>query len=141
MDKRIALTDQIYLDGVDLSNSIRSLSFTSEDEQIDVSGFNDTGASEFLPGVRVRQVEMEVIVTRGTGEAWQVLYPLHRDQTQFDLRWLAHGEDSIGATNPELRGSVKLYGWQAGGARGELEVATLTFIASDATDPLEFFAT
>src|SRR3990172_4184661 len=141
MDKRLALKDYIELDGVDLSNSIHRIGFTSDDEQVDVSGFNATGSSEFLSGIRVRTVEMDAWVTRGTNELRQVLYPLHRDKTAFDLVWRAKGDEAVGATNPELRGPVLLPTWSEGGARGEAETATLTFVQADADDPLEFYAT
>ena len=141
MDKRIALTDEIYLDGVDLSNSIRAIGFTSEDEQVDVSGFNDSGNSEFLAGVRVRQFEMDVFITRGSNELRQVLYPLHRDKTWFDISWKVYGGVAVSATNPICRGTVALPTWSEGGTRGEAETATLTFTCPDATDVPEFYAT
>ncbi len=141
MDKRIALTDEIYLDGVDLSNSIRAIGFTSEDEQVDVSGFNDSGNSEFLAGVRVTTIEMDVFITSGSGELRQILYPLHKNKTEFDITWKVYGGVSVSATNPILRGTVSLPTWSEGGTRGEVETATLTFIAPDASAVPEFYYT
>ena len=141
MAKRIALTDYVELDGVDLSNFVHRVTFTSDDERIDVSGFNSTGASEFLAGTRVREVEMDVWIARGSNETHQVLYPLHKNRTEFDLVWRADGASNVGATNPELRGTVVLPSWSEGVSRGEADTATLTFVAADASDPLEFYST
>jgi hypothetical protein len=52
MSKRIALKDYISVDGVDISNFVRAVGYTSTDDRVDASGFNSTGASEFLSGSR-----------------------------------------------------------------------------------------
>lgn len=141
MAKRIALTDHIALDGVTFDSSdIRSVAFTSEDEQVDVGGFNANGVTEFLPGQRTRSVTLEVYMNRASTSIHQVLYPLHRDKTTFDFVWRADVNNTVSSTNPELRGSVKLPTWNEGATFGEAEVATLEFI-SQASNPLEFYAT
>jgi hypothetical protein len=141
MPKRIALTDYIALDGVSFSDGqVRSVDFTSEDAQVDASGFNSTGNDETLAGTRARSVTLEVFIKRDAGETFQVLYPLHKNKSTFDFVWRANQNASVSATNPELRGSVILPTWTAGATRGEVEVATLTFI-SQGSNPLEFHAT
>jgi hypothetical protein len=77
MAKRIALKDYIEVDNVDLSNFCRSINFTSTDERIDASGFNNNGYSEFLSGARVREVTCEFMNARGSNEVHQVLFQLH----------------------------------------------------------------
>lgn len=141
MAKRIALTDHIQIDGVTFDSSqVRSVAFASEDEQVDAGGFNADGVTEFLPGQRTRSVTLEFYMDRASGAMHQVLYPLHRDKTAFDFEWNADQNSSVSATNPELRGTVKLPTWNEGASFGEVEVATLTFI-SQASDPLEFYET
>lgn len=132
-NKRVALTDFIEADNVDISNNVRAIGFTSEDDRIDASGFNANAQSEFIPGTRVQQVTMTIIHSTASGEVRQVLYPLHRDKTSFYLRWRKHGESSVGPTNPELRGNVTLPTWAEGANRGELETADLTFETADTT--------
>ena len=141
MGKRIALKDEITIDGVNLSNYIRSVDFTSESEEIDASGFNDDGYSEFLVGANVRRITLEFIMGRASGEPHQVLWNLHQTNATFDLAWRADGSASVSSTNPELRGSVKLPNYAEGATRGELEVASMTFIAPLASAPLTFYAT
>ena len=143
MAKRIALKDRIMVDGVDLSNFARSIDFTSTTERVDASGFNPTGASEFLLGSNVREVTVEFIMGRGSSEPHQILWNLHQTNAEFDFKWLADGSGTptVSSTNPELRGTVQLAEYGEGATRGELETRSVTFIASDATDPLTFYAT
>ena len=141
MPKRIALYDYIEVDGEDLSNFARALTFSSEDEQVDVSGFNAGGDSEFLQGTRVRQVEVEFGVGRGTDEVHQTIYPIHNTRGTCDFVWRANVNDAVGPTNQELRGTVRIPTYSEGGTRGEYEVTTITFIEADANDPLEFYST
>ena len=48
MSKRIALKDSVMVDTTDLSDFSRTVRFSSEHNQVDVSGFNATGANEYL---------------------------------------------------------------------------------------------
>ena len=140
MAKRIALKDYIEVDNVDLSNFARAVEFTSEDERVDASGFNSAGTSEFLQGVRTQEITIEFFGSRGSNEVHQVLYPLHRDRLAFDFVWRADSSAVVSATNPELRGQALLPTYGEGATRGEVETASLTFIAAD-EDGFEFFAT
>lgn len=141
MAKRIPFYDYIEVDGVNLSNFARSVNFESTDDQVDVSGFNPTGASEFLQGTRVRQVEVEFFGSRGSGEVHQTLFPLHDSRAEFDFVWRPDVNSAVSATNEELRGTVRLLNYPESATRGEAETATYTFVASDATDPLTFYST
>lgn len=140
MGKRIALTDYVEADGVAISDFCRSVAFTSDDAQIDASGFNATGVDETLAGKRVRQVVVEVMMGRGSNEPHPLLYPLHRDKSVFSFEWRADVNSAASATNPALRGLVTLPSFAEGATRGDLEVATLTFI-SQGIGGLEFYET
>lgn len=133
MAKRIALKDKIMCDNVDLSNHARSFSFTSEHEQVDVSGFSSTGNDEFLAGKTTQSVTVEFFMDDASGSVWQTLYPLHRDRTSFDFSYRPDQTASVSATNPELSGTVKILSMPRGATRGEVEVATVTFVAADST--------
>ena len=65
MAKRIALKDHIHVDAVDLSNFARSVEFSSEHERVDVSGFNATGANEYLAGQTEQSVTVEFFGSYG----------------------------------------------------------------------------
>jgi hypothetical protein len=140
MAKRIALKDLIMADGVDLSDFARSVSFSSEHEQVDVSGFNSTGSDEFLAGKTTQSVTVEFFGSYGTGEVHQTLYPLHRDKLTFDFVWRPDGSASASATNPELRGTVQAFTYGPGATRGDVDAFSVTFNAATGST-LEFFAT
>lgn len=140
-NKRIALYDYVEVDQVSFASGfVRSVSFTSDDEQVDASGFSASGVDEILAGKRTRSVTVEFFMTRAAAEVHQTLYPLHRDKTIFEFVWRANQNSAVGPTNPELRGNVTLPSWIEGATRGEVETASLTFV-SDGTTPLEFYET
>ncbi len=143
MAKRIALTDYIALDGVDISNLVRALTFNSEDEDVDVSGFNPTGAAESLAGTRVRSVDLECYVTRAANEIHQIVFPIHDGRLTCTFVWRADGSSgsTVSATNEELRGLVKILTYSEGGTRGEAETTTIHLTSASATTPLTFYST
>ena len=109
MAKRIALKDSVKVDATDLSNFARAVEFSLEHERIDVSGFNATGANEYLAG----QTEQSVTVEFFNG------YARRRAAHRSCIRSTRTGRPSrsrggptrpppSSATNPELRGNVQL---------------------------------
>lgn len=141
MGKRIALNDYVEVDGVPFdTGEVRSINFTSDDEQIDASGFNATGTDEILAGKRARQIVVEFFMKRDAGSVHPVLYPLHRNKSVFTFEWRADQNSGAGAANPALRGLVTLPSWSEGATRGDVEVTSLTFI-SQGVGGLEFYAT
>ena len=141
MAKRIALTDYIEVDGVDLSNFAHTVSFESTDEEIDVSGFNPTGSSEFLQGARVRAVTVDFWMGRGSNEVHQVIFPIHDGRLTCDFVWRADSNASVSATNEELRGEVRIPVYSEGANRGEGETTSIRFVEADADNPLTFAST
>ena len=140
MGKRIALTDYIEVDGVDLSYFALSVAFASDDALIDVSGFNATGQNESLAGVRVRTLTVDFGMGRGSNEPHQVMYPLHRDKSEFNVKWRADVNSGVSATNPELSGTVILPSYPEGAVRGAYETSTMVF-QSQGDAGLEFSET
>lgn len=141
MAKRIALYDYIEVDGVNLSNLARSIEFESEDEEVDVSGFNPTGASEFLQGQRTRAVTVEFYGSRGSNEVHQVVFPIHDARGTCDFVWRADVNSAVSATNEELRGTVRIPVYGEGATRGEAETQTIRFVEASASDPLTYYST
>jgi hypothetical protein len=141
MAKRLALTDYIEIDGQDLSNLARSVEFESTDDEVDVSGFNPTGASEFLQGTRVRAVTIEFFVSRDANEVHQTVFPIHDARGTCDFVWRADVNSAVSSTNEELRGTVRIPVYTEGGTRGEVETTSIRFVEADADDPLTFHST
>jgi hypothetical protein len=140
MPKRIALKDNVTVDSVDLSNFARSVQLASEHDRVDVSGFNATGANEYLAGPTDQSVDVEFFGSYGTGEVHATLYPIHRDREIVPFAWRPDQTAVVSATNPELRGNVQLFTYGPGGTRGDADTFTVTFSAAD-EDGLQFFDT
>ena len=131
MAKSTALKDSVVVDNVDLSTFAHGVTPASEHEKIDVSGFNATGADEFLAGKTEQSLDIDFWIGYGSNESFQVLWPLHRDRTVFDFAWRPDQTLPISATNPSLEGSVQLLTFSPAAARGEARTGTFTFTAAD----------
>lgn len=124
MGKRVALKDVISVDSTDLSNFARSVEFSSEHDRVDVSGFNPTGASEYLAGLTTQSVTVEFYGSYGTGEVHQTLYPVHRDRDVVAFSWTPEG-------GPALTGNVQVLTYGPGATRGEADTFSVEFTAAD----------
>ena len=140
MAKRVALKDYVSVDGVALSNFAKAVAYSSEHNRIDVSGFNVTGADEFLAGNTVQQVTVTFFGSYGSGEVHAVLANLHKNRTIFNFEWRPDQTASTSATNPALKGLVQLLSYSPGVTRGEADTFDAVFTAADAAG-LWFFST
>ena len=140
MAKRIALKDQVTVDTTDLSNWARHVEFSSEHDRIDVSGFNTTGANEFLAGATTQSVTVEFFNGYAAGEPHTILYPIHKNRTTVAFKWRPDSSAAISATNPELRGNVQLLTYNPAVDRGSEDAWTAEFVAADSTG-LAYFTT
>lgn len=140
MSKRIALTDYVEVDGVELSTFCRSVAYDSEHQQEDASGFNTTGLDETLDGKTVQSVTCEFFESHDSNEVHQILYRLHREKVAFDFVHRPNVNAAVSSTNPELRGVVRLPRWSEAVTRGQVATQTLTFVTDD-EDGLDYFAT
>lgn len=133
MSKRIALKDYVEVDGHDLSDFCRSVDFTSDHSQEDVSGFNAGGTNEYLAGPTVQTFTAEFFMGSGAGEPFDVLRPLHVNKTVFTIKWREDQTLPVSATNPQLTGNVQLFAFGKGAQRGSAETRSITFAAVDST--------
>lgn len=132
MAKRVALKDHVMVDSVDLSNFARSVRFSSEHEQVDVSGFSATGANEYLAGATTQSVTVEFYGAYGATETHATLYPIHRDREIVPFEWKPDQTAVVSATNPQLEGNVQVFSYGPGATRGEVDTYEVTFMAVDA---------
>ena len=140
MAKRIALKDAVTVDTTDLSNWARAVEFSSEHDRVDVSGFNPTGAREYLAGATEQSVTVEFFNGYGTGEPHTIMYPIHKNRTTVPFKWRPDQTAVVSATNPELRGNVQLLTYNPSVTRGEEDAWSAEFVAADATG-LQYFTT
>jgi predicted secreted protein len=133
MPKRVALKDHVSLDSVDISTFCRAVTFSSEHARIDVSGFNPTGADEFLAGNTTQSVSIEVYGSYGSGEVHQTVYPIHATRDIVPFEWRPDQTASVSATNPQLEGNVQVLTYSPAATRGDAETYTVELTAADAS--------
>lgn len=126
--KDIALHDSIVIDGTDVSNAFRTFGLTSQDDQVDVSGFSETGNDENLAGKRTRGFEGEAFYTP---ELYAILWPLHQNRTVFEVQWTPEGLTD--PTRETYYGNCNLLTFNPNATRGDVRVMTCTFTSADAT--------
>jgi hypothetical protein len=131
MSKRIALKDEVRVDDVVLSGFARDVRAQSDHERRDVSGFNATGANEYLAGQTEQGVVVEFYGSYGAGEVHQTIYPLHRDREIFPFAWRTDMTNPASVTNPELRGNVQALSYGPGATRGEVDTFSVPFSPAD----------
>ena len=131
MPKRVALKDHVMVDAVDLSNFARAVTFSSEHDQVDVSGFSATGTNEYLAGPTTQTLTVEFFGSYGTGEVHATLYPIHRDREVVPIEWRPDATAPVSVTNPQVEGNVMLFTYSPGATRGDVDTFEATFAAVD----------
>ena len=126
--KKTALHDRITVDGVDVSNAFDTFGFTSDDQDVDVSGFSVTGSDETLSGTRSEGFTGEVFITKET-EA--LLWPLHYNRTIFQVSWQPDG--LIDNTREVYEGTQRVLTFNPNATRGDVRVMTVTTKNADET--------
>jgi hypothetical protein len=132
MPKRILLSDFVEVDSVDLSVFAHSMEFQSEHERVDVSGFNPTGANEYLAGTTTQSVTVEFFGSYGTGEVHQTLYPIHAGRDIVVFNWRPDQNKPVAVDNPQLTGNVQVLKYNPKGKRGDADSYEVEFTAADA---------
>lgn len=126
--KNIALHDKIEFDGDDVSNAFRSFSFTSEDAEVDASGFSVSGTDETLQGNRAQGFEGEAFYTP---EFFAILYPLYLNRTPFFVTWQPDG--LIDSGREIYEGTQRVLTFNPNATRGDVRVMTVTTKNADET--------
>jgi hypothetical protein len=126
--KKTALHDRITVDGVDMSNAFDTFGFTSDDQDVDVSGFSVSGSDETLSGTRAEGFTGDVFITKET-EA--LLWPLHYNRTIFQVSWQQDG--LIDNTRTTYHGNCQLRTFDPSATRGQPYKTTATFRIADTT--------
>lgn len=123
--KDIALTDEIHIDGHDVSDAFRSFGLSDVMEQVDVSGFNATGSDEFLAGKRTQSFTGEAFYTE---ELYGILWTLHNNRTTFTVAWKPDG--LADPTRESFSGTCQLLEFSPEATRGDVRTMQLTFPAA-----------
>lgn len=126
----------IIVNGVELDDHAFSVDTPAEREQVDVSGFNSTGAKEFLPGASDETVTIGFLQDFAANEVHATLEPLYRNSSTFPLI-IKPTSASVSATNPAFQGTAALFSYNGlSGELGSRSEITAVFKSADPTSPL-----
>lgn len=123
--KDISLSDEIHIDGNDVSDAFSDFSLSDVMEQVDVSGFNATGSDEFLSGKRTPQFTGTAFYTP---ELEAILWPLHDNRDTFTVVWKPNGLADPARESYSLE--CQLLEWNPTATRGSPRTMQLTFPAA-----------
>ncbi len=124
--KKTALHDRITVDGVDMSNAFDTFGFTSDDQDVDVSGFSVSGVDETLSGTRAEGFTGEMFITKET-EA--LIWPIHRDRTIVGVSWQPDG--LVDNTRTTYHALCQVRTFDPSAARGQPYKTTVNFRSTD----------
>lgn len=127
------LLDDCYveIDGHDLSDHAFNIDTPSTRERVDVSGFNPTGAKEFLAGQKEDQVTVQFLQDFDTGSVHDILSSIFQNQATVGIK-VRPTSAAVSAQNPELSGNVNLFEYNGlSGALSQRSEMTVTFLAAD----------
>lgn len=127
MAKHQAQDYYVKINSVDLSNWAFNVDLKLEREKLDVSGFNSTGAKEWVPGSKDEEATVSFRGDFAANAVDATLAPLYFNSTTFPIL-MRPTSGTISATNPEYRGSANLYEYHPLNAEvGEVAETQVTF--------------
>jgi len=128
---KIVLTNAyVSVGGVDLSDSISSVSLSTTRDAVETTAFGSTAARTRVAGLADNSVTLEFHQDFATSEVEQTIYPLLGTLTTIIVN--ANGSSTT-TTNPSYTFSALVTEWTpVNGAVGELATASVTWPISGA---------
>jgi hypothetical protein len=128
---KIVLTNAyVSIGGVDLSDSISSVSLSTTRDAVETTAFSSTAARTRVGGLADNSVTLEFHQDFATSEVEQTIYPLLGTTTTVIIN--ANGSSTT-TTNPSYTFSALVTEWTpVNGAVGELATASVTWPISGA---------
>lgn len=118
---------KIVVAGVDLSDHGFNVDTPEVKPQIDVSGFNPNGTSEFLPGIADQTITVQFRNDFAAAKVHATLYPLYSGGSVFPI-YVQPTSATVSPTNPCFGGSALMYDYNGlSGALGAAADMTVTF--------------
>jgi len=126
--KRIALHDRIEIDNTDVSNAFREFGFSSEDSEIDVSGFSVSGVDEVLQGTRAQGFSGTAFFT---SEYEAIVAPIHFNREVVRVYWQPNGLIEPAATAYWANCTISQF--SPANTRGDVSTSPFTAKTADET--------
>lgn len=126
-DKLTALHDRIEIDGTDVSGCFSQFGLTSNDSDVDVSGFSGSGVDETLSGTRSEGFSGQAFYSEDLAA---LLWPIHRDRSIVEVLWQPNGlVDSSALT---YYANCQSRTFDPTNTRGSASTTPVNFVVADA---------
>ena len=124
---KIVLKDAVItIDGTDLSDHISSVTLEDSADEVEFTGFDNSGYREYGQGLKTASIQLEVFQDFGASSVDSVLYPLYASGGTFAVTVKAENA-TTSATNPEYSMDGRLYSYSPiAGAVGDASTTSVT---------------
>lgn len=85
MAKHVVKNGYVSINGVDLSDHIKSFEVKRSKAKIEATGLNGTGAMDHVQGLSDEEFEFEIMNDFDPGSVDDTLDPLYTDETDFEV--------------------------------------------------------
>lgn len=85
MAKYVVKGGTVTINGVDLSDHVKSVDVKREKAKIDATGLNGNGAMDFTQGLSDEEFEFEFMNDHDPGSVDDTLNPLYENETEFEV--------------------------------------------------------
>lgn len=127
MPKHIASDIKVVVNSVDLSAHAFNVDVSLEKDKVDVSGFNASGAREYLPGQKDEEITVSFRQDFDSAKVDQTLWPLYNNGNTFPIT-VNPTSSAASASNPTYSGSANLYEYHPLNAElGDVSETQVTF--------------
>ena len=135
MGKFVFKDGTVKVNGVDLSDHVRSVDTPLSKDQVDDTGLNGNGLRTFIPGLGGERFVITFANDFAASSVYATLYPLYRNEADFEVEVVPNA-GAASATNPRWRAFCKLFDYDpVNAAVGALATTQVTFIATEAIVP------
>ena len=137
---KFLLTDvSVTVNGVDLSDHAFSIDLQQTRNQVDVSGFNSTGALTFLPGTTEETVTIGFRQDFAASKVHATIGTLYSAQSTFALV-VKPTSSALSSTNPGFYGTAAVFEYNGlSGNMGDASDISVVFKSADNTAPLAWY--
>ena len=137
---KFLLTDAtVSVNGTDLSDHAFSLDLQQTRNQVDVSGFNSSGALTFLAGTTEETVTIGFRQDFASSKVHQTISTLYQAASTFALV-IKPTSSGISATNPGFYGTAAIFEYNGlAGNFGDASDISCVFKSADNTAPLKWY--
>lgn len=126
----IAKKNYVEFDGVDISNDCDGVHPNLSKEQVDASGFSATGKKVTLAGQETNEVTLDLF---WTSTIHALVYQAYKNETAVDFATRPDVNSAASASNPELRGSVRVFDYPDEAVYGQVRKFSVTLVSTDTT--------